>query len=146
MSFEFDFDFDELPPRPPRLPRPKPWRTIFAVVWDLGFAIWLYPQSPRVCVFISGLLVAFAIYQAAEYAKLVLQGRRLQAEMDSTYDDMIDHVRTLAKLVERHGPDDAIEIMRTADNLLSEGDFPTLRQAVAAIERHHDMEPTNYDE
>lgn len=146
MEFEFDLNNPEPPPRPPRLPAPKPWRTIIVVVWDLAFATYLFRQPYRIPVFAAGLLTALAVYQTAEYIRIVLQMRRLQVEMDKTYDDMIERLTMLPKLAERHGPEDALGLMRTADSLVSEGDFPTLRDAVAAIERHHDMEPTVYDE
>jgi hypothetical protein len=146
MDFEFDLNNPDLPPRPPQLPRPKPWRTAFAVVWDLLFATYLYNQPYRIPIFASGLMTALAVYQLAEYVKLLRQVKRLQTEMDQTYDAMVERLTMLPKLVERHGPNEAIQIMSTADALVSEGDFPTVRDAVAAIERHHDMEPTVYDD
>jgi hypothetical protein len=146
MEFDFHLDNPELPPRPPRLPRPKPWFTIFVVGWNLTFGMWLFRQPYRIPVFASGFMVALAIYQAAEYLKLLVGRTRLQREMDKAYDSMIEHLKMLPKLAERHGPEEALEIMRMADHLVDEGDFPDLREAVASIERHHDMEPTVYDD
>lgn len=146
MEFEFDVNNPELPPRPPRLPRPKPWRTIFVVVWNLGFATFLFRQPYRVPIFMSGVMVALAVYQVAEYARILVQVRRMQTQLDAAYDSMIERLKMLPKLAERHGPEEALEIMRMADHLVDEGDFPNLRTAVASIERHHDMEPTAYDE
>lgn len=146
MEFEFDLNHPEIPPRPPQLARPKPWRTVFVVVWNLAFATYLFRQPYRIPVFVSGVMVALAVYQVLEYVKLVLQVRRLQADMNTTYEAMIERLKMLPKLVGRHGPAEAIEILSTADTLVAEGDFPTVKDAVAAIERHHDMEPTVYDE
>lgn len=55
-------------------------------------------------------------------------------------------LRMAGKLIDRRGPEDTFEILNAAEALVKEGDFPDLPAAVAAIERHHDIEPTRLEE
>jgi flagellar biosynthesis/type III secretory pathway ATPase len=86
------------------------------------------------------------IVQVVQYVHARREVKRLQTDMDETYAHMVEQVQMLPKLIERHGPQEAMQLMGLASHLVEEGDFPDIKAAVASIERHHDFEPTNYDD
>lgn len=135
----------QVPPEPPRLAKPPLWRTIVGTAIDLLIAMWMYRQPYRFSIFMSGVITAIAAVQVMEYVITLRHVKRLQADVDKTYAGLAERFAMLPKLIERHGPEQALELMQMADHLVSEGDFPDVKAAVASIERHHDLEPTTYD-
>lgn len=136
----------ELPEKPDPIPIPRLWTAVLYSISQLVGAQFLYASNLRVMVFFAGVASTLAGMQVAFALAARRRARNLQAQVDELYNMAKERVIMLPALVERHGPEQAIEIMKTADHLVDEGDFPNVRDAVAAIERHHDMEPTVFEE
>lgn len=135
----------KLPDPPDPIPMPRLWPAVLLAVAMLVVVMFMYTSTIRVVVFYSGAIAAVSGMQVAFAMGARVRAQKLQVQVDELYEMAKERVRMLPALVERHGPEEAIEIMRTADHLVEEGDFPDVRAAVAAIERHHDMEPTVYE-
>ncbi len=132
----------ELPDPPDPIPVPRLWPAVLMTLAVWVAVMFMYVSSVRMVVFYAGAIAATSGMQMAHAIAIRQRARKLQAQLDELYAMAKERVIMLPALVERHGPEDAIEIMRAADHLVEEGDFPDIRAAVAAIERHHDWEPT----
>lgn len=135
----------EIPEEPPRLPMPGIRDPILMTVVNLMMAALSYGSELRFQVFAGGIFLSLAVARVMDYIRARHETRHLQANMDETYAEILIRAKMIPKLVERHGPEATMEMLTFAEKMVSEGDFDSIFDAVASIERHHDMEPTVYD-
>lgn len=137
----------ELPDPPPPIPKPPLLRPLLVSVTLMVACYSLYfTGTTREAFFFAGVLSTLAGMNWMSYRMDVRHWKQLQAELDKLYEDVKVRARMLPKLLDRHGPDGTLSIMNLAEDLVKDGDFADIKQAVAAIERHHDLDPTDLDD
>lgn len=133
---------------PPKLPKPPLWMMwpAFLAIEAISFLLLMAAATSKYLAFQAGSMStigAFLLLRTLEERRKVAQ---LQAEMERAYNTIKQHLAMMPKLLERYNPDEAMSILNYAEILVKDGDFPDLPTAVASIERHHDNEPTAFDE
>lgn len=140
MDYELDIE------EPPHLPMPGIREPILMTTFNLALAALSYVSDFRFQVFAGGIFLSLAFARVMDYVRARRQTTELQTSMNEAYAEVLVRARMIPRLVERHGPEATMQMMTFAEKMVSEGDFESITEAVASIERHHDMEPTVYDD
>jgi hypothetical protein len=136
----------ELPPRPPEIPLPPLAPAMLFASLLMGASVMLMlTATDSLSFFLAGVAAAMSGSTVATFLAERRRARIFHEQVTEVWELVCQRLRLTSALVERHGPD-GIEIMAVAEKLFMEGDFESLQAAVAAIERHHDLEPTVLDD